>query len=67
MLIKSNSIAFKRKMKGKTQTELARAVGCSRAKISAIELNEKSPDLLLARKIAAFLGVTINDVFEFDE
>ena len=49
-----------------TQQQLAETVGVTRQTISAMEANRYSPSLTLAFKIARAFGVSVEDVFQFD-
>jgi len=50
-----------------TQQQLADKVGVTRQTIIAIESGRYSPSLPLAFKLARVFGVTIEDVFQFDD
>lgn len=50
-----------------TQQGLAERVGVSRQTIVATEQSRYSPSLELAFRIARVFGVTIEEVFSFDE
>jgi putative transcriptional regulator len=50
-----------------TQQQLADKVGVTRQTIIAIESGKYSPSLPLAFKLARAFGVSIEDVFEFDD
>jgi len=50
-----------------TQDTLAKDVGVTRQTILAIEKGKYDPSLELAFKIAKFFGVSIEDVFVFDD
>ena len=50
-----------------TQQQLADKVGVTRQTIIAIESGRYSPSLPLAFKLARTFGVSIEDVFEFDD
>ena len=50
-----------------TQQELANRVGVTRQTIIAIESGKYSPSLPLAFKIARLFGMSIEDVFQFDD
>ena len=50
-----------------TQQQLADRVGVTRQTIIAIEAGKYSPSLPLAFKIARTFGVSIEDVFEFED
>jgi putative transcriptional regulator len=48
-----------------TQQDLAERVGVTRQTINAIELGKYSPSLEVAFRIAAALGVRLEDVFSY--
>jgi len=52
-----------RKDKGITQQELAEAVGVTRQTIIAIEKGNYTPSVLLALKLAKFIGQPVEDIF----
>lgn len=52
---------------GVNQQEMGRLVGTSRQTISQIERGDYSPSVTLALKIAKVCGVTVEDVFEYEE
>ena len=62
-----NRIEEIRKEKGIRQEEFARALGVSRQTISSLENGRYNPSILLAYKIAKYFGMTIEEVFCFDE
>ena len=62
-----NKIEAIRKEKGILQEEFAKAMGVSRQTISSLENGRYNPSILLAHKIAMFFGMTIEDVFVFEE
>ena len=62
-----NRIEAIRKEKGIRQEELARSMGVSRQTISSLENGRYNPSILLAYRIAKYFGMTIEDVFCFDE
>ena len=62
-----NRIEEIRLQKGLRQEELAKAMGVSRQTISSLENGRYNPSILLAWKIAKFFGMTIEDVFIFEE
>ena len=62
-----NRIEEIRSARGIRQEELARQMGVSRQTISSLENGRYNPSILLARKIAKFFGMTIEDVFIFEE
>ncbi len=49
-----------------TQEELSRAAGCTRQTIIALEKGKYVPSIELAFKIARSLGVTIEEVFQYE-
>jgi len=49
-----------------TQQALADRIGVTRQTVNAIELGKYSPSLEVAFRIAAVLGVPLDDVFQFD-
>ena len=50
-----------------TQQELANLVGCTRQTIIALETGKYVPSLHLSFKIARIFGVTVEEVFQFEE
>jgi putative transcriptional regulator len=50
-----------------TQQELANRVSCTRQTIVALESGKYVPSLHLSIKIARVFGVTIEEVFQFEE
>ena len=50
-----------------TQQELADRVGCTRQTIIALEAGKYVPSLTLAFRIAKAFGVTVEDVFQYEE
>jgi putative transcriptional regulator len=50
-----------------TQQQLADAVGVTRQTINAIELGKYSPSLEIAFRIAAALGASLEQVFQFQD
>lgn len=49
-----------------TQAELAKRVGVTRQTVLAIEKGKYSPSLEVAFKIAAALGVPLDEVFQYE-
>ena len=49
-----------------TQQALADRIGVTRQTINAIELGKYSPSLEVAFRIAAVLGVPLDEVFQYD-
>ena len=56
-----------RKQRKLSQEELAIHVGVSRQTITSLEVGKYTASLLLAHKIAKFFGMTIEEVFLFEE
>ena len=62
-----NKIESIRKEQGILQDEMAKALGVSRQTISSLENGRYNPSIMLAYKIAKYFGMTIEDVFIFEE
>ena len=62
-----NRIEEIRNVKGIRQDDLARQMGVSRQTISSLENGRYNPSILLAHKIAKFFGMTIEEVFIFED
>ncbi|MEQ8155556.1 MAG: helix-turn-helix transcriptional regulator [Clostridiaceae bacterium] len=62
-----NRIQDLRKARKITQSELADAVNVTRQTIISLENGRYNASLILAHKIAQFFGVSIEDVFIFNE
>ena len=62
-----NRIAQLRKERLMSQAELAEAVEVTRQTIISLESGRYNASLLLAHKIARYFGLTIEDVFLFEE
>ena len=62
-----NRIEAIRKERGIRQEEFARSMGVSRQTISSLENGRYNPSILLAHRIARYFGMTIEEVFIFDE
>lgn len=50
-----------------TQAELADKIGMTRQTVAAIEQNKYSPSLEAAFRIAQAFGVTLDEVFQWEE
>jgi len=50
-----------------TQEELANQAGCTRQTIIALEQGKYVPSIELAFRIAKTFGVTLEDVFQYEE
>ena len=62
-----NRIEEIRKDRGIRQEEFAKALGVSRQTISSLENGRYNPSIQLAFKIARYFGMTIEEVFIFEE
>lgn len=62
-----NRIEEIRNAKGIRQDELAKMMGVSRQTISSLENGRYNPSIMLAYKISRYFGMTIEEVFIFDE
>ena len=56
-----------RKAHGLRQEELARELSVSRQTISSLEKGRYNPSILLAFKIARYFGLTIEEIFIYEE
>ena len=56
-----------RKARGLRQEELARALSVSRQTISSLEKGRYNPSIVLAFKIARYFGLTIEEIFIYEE
>lgn len=56
-----------RKARKVTQNELADTVNVTRQTVISLENGKYKASLVLAHKIAQFFGVTIEDIFIFDQ
>ena len=52
---------------GLNQQEMGRLAGASRQTISQIERGDYSPSVTLALKLARLCGVTVEDIFSYQE
>lgn len=62
-----NRIEQIRKERGIRQEAFAKLMGVSRQTISSLETGRYNPSIFLAYKIAKFFGLSIEEVFIFDE
>ena len=62
-----NRIEEIRKERGIRQEEFAKSMGVSRQTISSLENGRYNPSILLAYKIAKYFGMTIEDIFIFEQ
>lgn len=63
----NNTIKDLRKRHAVTQEDLASVVGVTRQTIISLENGRYNASLQLAHKIARYFGVTIEDIFIFEE
>ena len=62
-----NRLKEHRARRGVNQQEMGRMVGTSRQTISQIERGDYSPSVTLALKLAKACGVTVEDIFDYQE
>ena len=62
-----NRIEEIRNSRGILQEELARTMGVSSQTISSLENGRYNPSIMLAYRIAKYFGMTIEEVFIFEE
>ena len=62
-----NRLEALRKARGIKQEELAAALEVSRQTIGSLENGRYNPSILLAFKIARYFGMTIEDIFIYEE
>ena len=62
-----NRIEEIRRERGILQEEFAKSMGVSRQTISSLENGRYNPSILLAYKIAKYFGMSIEEVFVFEE
>ena len=63
----NNRLEELRKERGVTQEELAALLEVSRQTISSLEKGRYNPSILLAFKIAWYFGLSIEDIFIYEE
>ena len=62
-----NRIEEIRKARGIRQEDFAKSLSVSRQTISSLETGRYNPSIFLAYKIAKYFGMSIEEVFIFDE
>ena len=62
-----NRIEEIRKARDVNQEDLAKALGVSRQTISSLENGRYNPSIELAYKLSKYFGMTIEEVFIFEE
>lgn len=63
----ANKLGELRRAAGLTQAQLAEEVGVSRKTINTIENRVFVPSTVLSLRLAAFLKVSVHDIFELEE
>ncbi|GIO45026.1 helix-turn-helix transcriptional regulator [Paenibacillus apis] len=63
----NNRLEEIRKQRGIKQEELANALEVSRQTIGSLENGRYNPSILLAFRIARFFGMSIEDIFIYEE
>ena len=59
------TIARERRTAGVTQAQLAERLGVTKAAVSKWELGQSLPDVALLPRIAAYFGISLDDLFAF--
>ena len=62
-----NRLEQLRKQRGISQKELADALQVSRQTVGSLENGRYNPSILLAFKLARFFGMTIEEIFIYEE
>lgn len=62
-----NRIEEIRKARGIRQEDFAKIMGVSRQTISSLETGRYNPSIFLAYKVARYFGMSIEEVFIFEE
>ncbi len=62
-----NKLEELRRQQGMKQEDLANALKVSRQTIGSLENGRYNPSIILAFKIARYFGVSIEDIFIFEE
>ena len=62
-----NNLKVERAIKNITQESLAAKMGVTRQAINSIELNKYVPSTVLALKLSAFFGKTVNELFSLED
>lgn len=63
----NNRLEMIRKERGISQESLAKILEVSRQTISSLENGRYNPSILLAFKIAKYFGLSVEDVFIYEE
>lgn len=62
-----NNIRVERAVLRMTQQQLAERIGVTRQTINAIESGKYVPSTVIALKMSAVFGKSVNDIFQLDE
>lgn len=62
-----NRLEALRTQRGIKQEELAAALSVSRQTISSLENGRYNPSITLAMKLARYFGLTVEDIFMYEE
>ncbi len=62
-----NNIRVERAVLRMTQQQLAESIGVTRQTINAIESGKYVPSTVIALKMSAVFGKSVNDIFQLDE
>lgn len=62
-----NNIRVERAVLRMTQQQLAESIGVTRQTINAIEAGKYIPSTVIALKMSAVFGKSVNDIFQLDE
>jgi len=65
--VMKNRLEEIRKERGLLQEELAEALEVSRQTISSLENGRYNPSIMLAFKVARYFGVSIEEIFIYEE
>lgn len=63
----ANNVRAEREARGLTQSELGAAIGLTRQTVAAIEQRRYSPSLEAAFRIARLFGLSVDDLFRWEE
>jgi len=63
----NNTLKVQRAKLGINQGELGKLAGVSRQTISSIERGEYNPSITLVLKLAKIFGVTVEEIFSYEE
>jgi putative transcriptional regulator len=63
----ANNVRVEREARGLTQSELGAAIGLTRQTVAAIEQRRYSPSLEAAFRIARLFGLSVDDLFRWEE